>query len=64
MDALSAAEIFVLAFCGAFAAIVVAFLLAYNFAGLRRGFDMQHALGFLAGCLIVVLASFAARSLL
>lgn len=58
MESLTAAEVFILAFCGCFAALAVAFLLAYNFVGLKRGFDMRHALGFLFGCVIVALASY------
>jgi hypothetical protein len=56
---MTSAEFFVIVFCGAFCALVVAFLLTYNFLGLKRGFDMQHAIGFLSGCLILVVAGFA-----
>lgn len=58
MQDFGSAEIFVIAFCGAFAALAVGFLLVYNFHGLKRGLDMQHAFGFLLGCLIVVVAGF------
>lgn len=58
-DLLTAAETLVVVFSGSFAAISVAFLLVYNYQGLKRGFDMQHAFGFLTGCLIVGLAGYA-----